>query len=57
MSRASNPGPWWFYIWFWVGLVPLSILFGPVWRAVNPLRSVGLLVGAGDGDGDGEDRQ
>jgi hypothetical protein len=39
-NAASNPGPWWFYVWFWVGLVPLSILFGPVWRAVNPLRTI-----------------
>lgn len=39
-NAASNPGPWWFYIWFWFGLVPLSILFGPVWRAVNPLRTI-----------------
>jgi hypothetical protein len=39
-NAASNPGPWWFYIWFWVGLVPLSILFGPIWRALNPLRTI-----------------
>lgn len=39
-NAASNPAPWWFYIWFWVGLVPLSILFGPVWRAFNPLRTI-----------------
>ena len=23
---------------FWVGLVPVSLLFGPVWRVANPLR-------------------
>lgn len=28
------------YVLFWVGLVPLSLLFGPVWRFLNPLRAV-----------------
>lgn len=28
------------YVLFWVGLVPLSVLFGPVWRLLNPLRAV-----------------
>lgn len=28
------------YVIFWVGLVPASLLFGPVWRLVNPLRAV-----------------
>ena len=28
------------YVLFWVGLVPLSVLFGPVWRLVNPLRTL-----------------
>jgi hypothetical protein len=29
------------YIAFWVGLVPLSVLFGDVFRAFNPWRAVG----------------
>jgi hypothetical protein len=29
-----------FYITFWVGLVPASILLGPVWRRLNPLRTI-----------------
>ncbi len=37
-DSAQNPVPTWFYVWFWVGLVPVSILFGPVWKVVNPLR-------------------
>lgn len=37
MGRA-NPAPTWFYVWFWVGLVPASLLLGPVWRRLNPLR-------------------
>ncbi|MDQ3764902.1 MAG: hypothetical protein M3460_26325 [Actinomycetota bacterium] len=30
--------PWVFYIIFWVGLVPASLLLDPVWRVLNPLR-------------------
>jgi hypothetical protein len=29
------------YIVFWVGLVPLSVLFGDVFRAFNPWRAIG----------------
>jgi hypothetical protein len=36
----SNPAPHALFVWLWVGLVPLSILFGPVWRVLNPLRTV-----------------
>ncbi|WP_394361006.1 hypothetical protein [Amycolatopsis sp. SB7-3] len=43
-SSADNPAPAWFYVWFWVGLVPLSLLFGPVWRRLNPLRTVASLI-------------
>jgi hypothetical protein len=39
-SSAVNPAPTWVYVWFWVGLVPASILLGPVWRLLNPLRTV-----------------
>jgi hypothetical protein len=37
---AANPAPTWLYIWFWVGLVPASLLLGPVWRLLNPLRTL-----------------
>ena len=37
-SSATNPAPTWLYVWFWVGILPLSLLFGPVMRALNPLR-------------------
>ena len=33
-----------FYVWWWVGLPVLSVLFGPVWRAVSPVRSINALV-------------
>ncbi|GAA2777780.1 hypothetical protein [Saccharopolyspora taberi] len=35
-----NLAPWVLFVTFWVGLVPASALFGPVWRVVNPLRTV-----------------
>ena len=41
----GNLAPTWFYAWFWVGLIPLSVLLGPVWRVVNPLRTAAALVG------------
>ncbi|RJL24860.1 hypothetical protein D5H75_28715 [Bailinhaonella thermotolerans] len=34
----QNLAPWALYVTFWVGLAPASVLLGPVWRAVNPLR-------------------
>ncbi|MCW2742388.1 MAG: conserved rane protein of unknown function [Blastococcus sp.] len=37
-ETARNLAPWVLYVTFWVGLVPASLLLGPVWRAVNPLR-------------------
>ncbi|MDP8977240.1 MAG: hypothetical protein M3N17_01395 [Actinomycetota bacterium] len=43
-SSATNPAPTWLYVWFWVGLVPASLLFGPVWRALNPLRGISALL-------------
>lgn len=38
-----NPGPGAVYVLLWVGLVPASLLLGPVWRLLNPLRTVHLL--------------
>lgn len=35
-----NVAPWALYVTFWVGLVPASLLLGPVWRVLNPLRLV-----------------
>ncbi|MFF9569228.1 hypothetical protein [Streptomyces sp. NPDC014685] len=39
-----NPAPGAVYVLLWVGLVPASLLFGPVWRLVNPLRTVHLVA-------------
>jgi hypothetical protein len=37
-DTARNLAPWALYVTFWVGLVPASLLLGPIWRVVNPLR-------------------
>jgi len=36
----ANPAATWVYVLFWVGLVVASLLFGPVWRQLNPVRTV-----------------
>ncbi|MGV0853110.1 hypothetical protein [Mycolicibacterium phlei] len=41
----ANPLPGVFYVLLWVGLVAVSLLFGPVWRAVSPVRAVLRLLG------------
>ena len=38
----TNPVFGMFYVWWWVGLVPLSLLLGPVWKAISPVRSINL---------------
>lgn len=37
---SSNALPGVFYVLLWVGLVAVSVLFGPVWRVVSPIRAV-----------------
>lgn len=39
-----NIAPWAVYVTFWVGLIPASLLLGPVWRYVNPLRLIHRLL-------------
>jgi hypothetical protein len=33
-----------FYVLLWVGVVAVSLLFGPVWRVLSPVRTVYLLL-------------
>jgi hypothetical protein len=33
-----------FYVLLWVGLVALSLAFGPVWRLISPVRTMYLLL-------------
>jgi hypothetical protein len=44
VDRLTNPIFGFIYILVWVGLVPISLVFGPVWRTLNPLRTVHLLL-------------
>ncbi|MER5763089.1 hypothetical protein [Streptomyces sp. NPDC002082] len=41
---ARNPAPGAVYVLLWVGLVPASLLLGPVWRLLNPLRTLHRLL-------------
>ncbi|HYI56501.1 MAG TPA: hypothetical protein VEX57_21210 [Microlunatus sp.] len=41
-DRLTNPVFGFVFVWLWVGLVPLSLIMGPVWRVVNPLRTLHL---------------
>ena len=43
-DRVTNPVFGFVFVWLWVGLVPLSLLFGPVWRRANPLRTLARLA-------------
>jgi len=45
-SVRDNFAPTFVYVVFWVGLVPLSIVFGDVFRALNPWRALGRGVGS-----------
>ena len=40
-STSANFTPTFVYVIFWLGLVPLSVLFGDVFRAFNPWRAIG----------------
>jgi len=44
IDAAANPALGVFYIYLWVGLVPLSLLLGDVWRLISPVRTVHLLL-------------
>ena len=43
---ANNPVPYVVYDWLWVGLGLLSMVLGPIWRVLNPVRYLhrGLLA-------------
>ena len=43
-STTANFAPIFIYVIFWLGLVPLSVVFGDVFRAFNPWRAVGRAV-------------
>ncbi|MCV7282022.1 hypothetical protein H7J88_20545 [Mycolicibacterium flavescens] len=41
---ATNPLPGVFYVLLWVGLVAVSLIIGPVWRAISPVRTILRLL-------------
>lgn len=43
-DSPNNPVPYVVYVWLWVGLAALSMLFGPVWSVVNPVRWLHLGI-------------
>jgi hypothetical protein len=48
-DSSANPSLGVFYIYLWVGLVPLSLLFGNVFPLLSPMRTIHLLVSRGLG--------
>ncbi|AEV86438.1 hypothetical protein ACWT_5421 [Actinoplanes sp. SE50] len=43
-GEDENPAARALFVWLWVGIIPVSVIFGPVWRAVNPLRTLFRLL-------------
>src|ERR687895_661309 len=43
-STSANWAPIFIYVIFWLAFVPLSLLFGDVFRAFNPWRAIGRGV-------------
>jgi hypothetical protein len=43
-TSAANITPTFIYVIFWVGFVPVSVVFGDVFRAFNPWRAIGRAV-------------
>lgn len=50
---ATNPALGGIYILMWVGLVPLALLVGHVWRDLSPWRTIQTLIGRLTGRPDG----
>lgn len=50
---AGNGGLGAFYVYVWVGLVPLALIAGHVWRDLSPWRTIQAVVGRLTGRPDG----
>jgi hypothetical protein len=44
-SPTANFAPTFIYVIFWLALLPASVLFGDVFKAFNPWRAIGRVVG------------
>ncbi len=56
ISPNDNLAPYVLYVTLWVGLVPASLLLGPVWRVLNPLRALHAALSALTGPAPAADR-
>lgn len=43
-NTLVNPFLGVFYVLLWVGLVPASVFFGPVWKAISPSRTINAAL-------------
>lgn len=43
-DQLTNPFFGIVYVWVWVGVVFASLLFGPVWRAISPVRTINAAL-------------
>ncbi|PWN01536.1 hypothetical protein DJ010_18515 [Nocardioides silvaticus] len=43
-DQLTNPFFGIIYVWVWVGVIFASLLFGPVWRAISPMRTVNAVL-------------
>ncbi len=50
---ATNRALGWFYILVWVGLVPLALVLGHVWRDLSPWRTIQAQIGRVTGKPEG----
>ena len=53
-NDSALPGT--FYVLLWVGLVAVSVIVGPIWRVISPVRTVWRLLTLGRGSNDARRR-
>jgi hypothetical protein len=51
-DELTNPVFGMAYAWLWVGIVPASLLFGPIVKAISPARTLHLVLARVAGDAD-----
>ncbi|MGA8845184.1 MAG: hypothetical protein WB471_01040 [Nocardioides sp.] len=42
-ESSINPVFGIFFVWLWVGVPAMSVLFGPFWKAISPVRTINVL--------------
>ena len=43
VDKVINPIFGIVFVWLWVGIVPMSLFFGPFWKAISPVRTINLV--------------